>query len=282
VIGSEQLLSGKPGGQRQYFKGILPLKLKTQKGPKALDVTVRRGVTLRGKVVGPDGKKVAHAALFAPGELIHRETNYLLPFPPGSNQAQWLPVKDGQFELPGCDPGKTYRFFVLNGKSGQNAYVAPPMLAPGASFRFAGGFGSEQSALFRDGKDRFGAVADITPPKDPKKTVTIKLARCGSAEVRFVDAKGKPAPQQAYLELEVTPQQGKGKAALNAENMTLAVFWPMGTPPTPDAKGRLTIPALIPRATYHFRVMSLIEPMAAKTFKVEAGKKAKLGDLVVK
>jgi hypothetical protein len=34
-------------------------------------------------------------------------------------------------------------------------------------------------------------------------------AACGSAEVRFVDAKGKPAKARPTLELRVTPGQGK-------------------------------------------------------------------------
>jgi hypothetical protein len=244
-------------------------------------VTVRRGVTLRGKLVGPDGKKVAHAILFAPGELIRNDSNFLVPFPPGGSQARWLPVEDGRFELPGCDPDRTYRFFVLNAKSSQNNPRAGWAVSDGP-VRFAGGFGSETSELFRDGKDRLGAVADIRPPKDSKKTVTIKLVKCGSADIRMVDAEGKAAPTQVHLTLEVTPKQGAGKAALNAEEMMLAIFWPMGTPPTPDAKGRLTIPALIPGATYHLRGMSVIEVPPLKSFKVEAGKKAKLGDLVIK
>jgi hypothetical protein len=281
VIGSEELRAGKPGGQRRYVHGFVSLNLKPQKGPKEVNIAVRRGVTLRGKVVGPDGKKVARALVFASGELTAgRGGQFFLPALPGSIQAGWLWVKDGRFELPGCDPKKTYRLIFLNTKSGNDASGAPQLyMAPGGA-RFGGGLGSETGPLFRDGKDRLGAVVDITPPTEAKKTVTIKLAPCGSATIRMVDAKGKPAPRQANLDLEIAPQQGKGKAALEAELMTLAVFWPMGTPPTPDAQGRLTIPALIPGATYRFKT-AFGPGEGVKTFKVEAGKKAELGDLVI-
>jgi RNA polymerase sigma factor (sigma-70 family) len=276
VVGYQQLVSGKPGGQRQYFNAVLPLDIKPQKGPKDLDVKVRRGVTLRGKVVGPDGKKVANAILLAPGELIRHDNSVRFLPPPGMNPALWVGVKDGRFELPGCDPAKTYRLVILNAKSGN---IGGDWLLPvraGNAMRFGGPM-SLQSPLFRDGKDRLGAVAEVTPPKDPKKAVTIKLARCGSAEVRFVDGKGKPVPVQSVLEIEIAPKQGLGKAALDAETASVAIFWPRGTPPTPDDRGRLTIPALVPGATYHLKNM-LVQTDAGKRFKAEAGKTVQLGD----
>src|SRR5262249_37322848 len=211
VVGYDQLQSGKPGGQRQYFNAVLPLDIKPQKGPKDVDMTVRRGVTLRGKVVGPDGKKVASAILLVPGEIIRSDRNVRFAVSPGGKPAVWVGVKDGRFELPGCDPAKTYRLFVLNATSANTGGDVLFPAQPGSAIRFGGNI-SLQSPLFRDGKDRLGAVAEVTPPKDPKKEVTIKLAKCGSAEVRFVDDKGKAAPMQSVLDIEITPKQGLRKA----------------------------------------------------------------------
>src|SRR5262249_40053597 len=51
VVGSTDLLEGRPGGDRRFYDCVIALDLKPQKKPKEVPVTLRRGVTLRGKLV---------------------------------------------------------------------------------------------------------------------------------------------------------------------------------------------------------------------------------------
>src|SRR5262249_18794094 len=64
-------------------------------------------------------------------------------------------VHGGRFELPGCDPEKVYPVYFL------------------------------------DAKNQLGAVAEI-PGKPGDQPVTVRLAPCGSAVLRFVDGQGGP------------------------------------------------------------------------------------------
>src|SRR5262249_29632080 len=55
-IGHSQLFGGRPGGKRYYADAVV--KLSVPKGAAAKDVaaTLRRGVTVKGRLLGPDGQ----------------------------------------------------------------------------------------------------------------------------------------------------------------------------------------------------------------------------------
>jgi hypothetical protein len=82
-----------------------------------------------------------------------------------------LAVKEGAFELPGCEPGVEFPAYVLSA----------------------------------DG--RLGAVARLTAKAEGQE-VTLHLAACGSAKARFVDGKGNPQRGRGLsvsLQLDVRP-----------------------------------------------------------------------------
>src|SRR5262249_36543707 len=116
TISFEEMSKGKPGGDRKYYHAILPLDLKVADGPKKMDIKVQRGVTLRGQVVGPDGKAVKKAVMFCGGDLLEpqSETYLVVNQPPRGNALRVVMIKDGKFELPGCDPEKTYRVLIVD------------------------------------------------------------------------------------------------------------------------------------------------------------------------
>src|SRR5262249_38547766 len=108
TVGSNELLTGKAGGYRKFFHAVAELDLKPEQEVKEVKLSLRRGVTLRGKLVGPDGKPVPRAVLFAPGELLAPPTDVrgLDVRPAGGQRARALLIRDGRFELHGCDPDR--------------------------------------------------------------------------------------------------------------------------------------------------------------------------------
>jgi RNA polymerase sigma factor (sigma-70 family) len=265
VTGEGELPTGKPGGRRRHFHAILPLDLRTKDEVKEVKVELRRAVTIKGRVVGPDDTPIKDAVVFAPAELLPSQSLGLtLGFGlPAYSGLVGVSARDGAFELRNCDPDKTYRVYVLTGRA-EGAYLRP------------GGVGlvGIVNRLIM-AKDPMGAVADVSAKKAGGKPVEIQLGRCESAEVRFVDGQGKAVRQQVWLDLLVKP---------GADGVLLASPYSLHgekSPVEPDADGRITIPGLIPGATYRLKVLAgqkglEDEMIFAKEFTVEAGKTTKL------
>jgi RNA polymerase sigma factor (sigma-70 family) len=154
-------------------------------------------------------------------------------------------VQGGRFELPGCDPEKVYPVYFL------------------------------------DARNQLGAVAEI-PGKPGDQPVTVRLAPCGSAVLRFVDGQGGPKsgyrPNPFSMQLLVQPGTVPGRQPPEPEMVWLSSVDPLhhGAAPTADAEGRLRLPALIPEATYRIG-----DGRQMKEFKVAAGKTVELSDIVI-
>jgi protocatechuate 3,4-dioxygenase beta subunit len=103
---TEGLLSeGKPGDAPSYPDALIPLDLAEGAGPLDLAVQLRRGVTLRGRVVDSDGKPVARGLMLCPS-LVPGE---------GFTYSQTVEaVTDGRFELPGRDPDRAGPVFFYD------------------------------------------------------------------------------------------------------------------------------------------------------------------------
>jgi hypothetical protein len=97
-----------PGGFWYILEGLA--KIDPEPGTEAIDLTIplRRGLTVRGRVVGPEGEPVDKAALLTPA---YPRLNIRHSVP----TTGWVrPVTDGQFELQGCDPAKPRRVYFLD------------------------------------------------------------------------------------------------------------------------------------------------------------------------
>jgi hypothetical protein len=151
-------------------------------------------------------------------------------------------------------------------------------------------FGQLWLAELVNGKDRRGASVKVLAKKAAEEPLFVRVAPCGSAKLRFVDAAGKPkADFIPWLQLVVTPGPPLWKAiedkTLAAEVVTLAGPYgdqPPGQPKT-DAKGYVTYDGLIPGATYRIKMYNqdMGHNIVLKDFRVEAGKTAEL-EIVVK
>jgi RNA polymerase sigma factor (sigma-70 family) len=106
--------SGVYPNRRNYYDAILPLTLKPQIARHEVAVTLRRGVTFSGTVVGPAGQPVREAVLLC--------RSYL------DGASDWNPtstkqVINGRFSLPGCDPERTSEVFFVDEKNRWGAIV---------------------------------------------------------------------------------------------------------------------------------------------------------------
>src|SRR5262249_201136 len=64
IIGSARGSLDKPVGDRSYCHGIAEVDLKADEKFKEVNISLRRGVTIAGRLIGPDDKPVASALMF--------------------------------------------------------------------------------------------------------------------------------------------------------------------------------------------------------------------------
>jgi RNA polymerase sigma factor (sigma-70 family) len=232
--------------RRYYPDALVRLDLKPESGTHETAITLRRGVTLAGRVVGPDDKPVAR------GFFVCRS---YIPKGYDLNRVDSREMKDGRFELPGCDPGKTAEVFFL------------------------------------DAKNRCGAVVQLSG-KQAGETVTVRLQPCGSATARLLDEDGKPLVNlRTWLEILVTPGlhvadefRMEESKEFTSEYAYQSTFDPGRKETYTDAQGRVRFDALIPGATH----LTICQPREGgtinlhKDFKVEPGQTLDLGDITVR
>ncbi|HEY7428842.1 MAG TPA: sigma-70 family RNA polymerase sigma factor, partial [Gemmataceae bacterium] len=239
-------IQGEPGDQVNYAHGIRELDLSADRRTVEVDVPLRKGVSITGKVVGPDGRPVT-AALLVSAQHVH-------PLNPSTARA--LPASGGNFVLPGCEAGRTYR------------------------------------VLFLDAERRLGAVADLTtdPREEPP---VVRLQPCGQATVRFVDADGRPLANRlltpfAMLEPDIAAGDDTAKARRADKAVPHEIAW---ADPWAyhhccghhtEADGRITLTGLVPGVRY-----GLMERDGARTrrvtdlFTVRPGETLRLPDVMV-
>jgi RNA polymerase sigma factor (sigma-70 family) len=245
-VSEAKLLQGKEGGSRYYAHAVVPLGLKAGAGTHDVAVKLKRAVTVKGRLVDPDGKPVAEALMLS--RLgVDPVTSYWRGFP--------VVVRDGSFELHGCDPEKSYPVSLL------------------------------------DARHQTGATVELSG-KQAGEAVTVRLAPCGRAATRLVDAEGKPlAKQGLWLELVVTPGASRydlkktyeeGQPAADAEYVGNIDHLNYRDGPRTDADGRITFPALVPGATYRIVEVGDKDDMVKCEFRAESGKTVTLPDVVRK
>jgi hypothetical protein len=222
-----RLTNDAAGGQRIYLDGLLKYDLKPQAEAVELKPRLRRGVTVRGRLVGPAGQGVAWA------QMIFRPFSDLT----GAYPAR-MPVNviDGRFELRGCDPDKVHTVYFL------------------------------------DSRNHRGARAEIAGKQAGDEPVTVRLADCGVARVRFPASADRPLRSllgPATLVLQPSCGRRDDAAFKMGEVAEETVYFGQ---PTID-KGDTAVFALIPGATYRL-------PGVTKEVKVEAGKTLELEAVV--
>jgi RNA polymerase sigma factor (sigma-70 family) len=243
--------AGRRKGKKHYYypDEWLSLNFKAGASPGPLKIKLRRAPLVRGRVVEPGGKPAAGAKVWLGQEPFAELADGFL--------ARKYTLKDSRFELAVRNPD------------------APLCVA------------------FLDADKRMGTIRAFTARQAGKAPVTVRLAACGSASARFVDGKGKPlAGHRPLLWLSLPGQPYSSAAELESLGGKQGRFWwfnfdtiwagnadprRYGAGPKTDAQGRITLPDLIPGATYRIARFDGTDTC----FKAEAGKTIKLGDVTI-
>jgi RNA polymerase sigma factor (sigma-70 family) len=262
IVGSAGGIGDKAVGDPAYHHAAIDVEVKKDEKEKEVNVTLRRGVTVKGRLVGPDDKPVASAVMFVSS---HR--------PRFENTMHPVLVRGGRFEVRGLDPAKTYRLLFL-----EHPRLPPAMITPES----LEGFPQLYMKELLGPQNKLGTSVEVSP-KDVKDELTVKLAPCSKAKLRFVDGASKPLVNYSpWLQLVVTPGprifQALQDKTLAAEVITLTGRYggQIANNPT-DAQGYVTLEGLIPGATYRLKKTDQ-EPNneVIKDFSVEAGKTLEL------
>ncbi len=259
AIGARMYEEGQPGGLPIYSHAIRFLDLKPGLDSQEVNLVLRRGATVTGQVVGPDGQPVRSAWFFSRVTLwssgVWRQWT-------GEDHGH---VHDGRFEVHGLDAD------------------------------------TDVPVYFLDPKRKVGAVVNLSAKSATGGPVTVRLEPCGAVRARIVGPGGKPIagplPRRVrgqpmgilYFSMVITPgppySTAKGQAALlAADEQPVTVVDPVNydTELVLGADGRITLPVLIPGATYRFLDYTTprgTPPQVRKEFTVKPGETLDLGDL---
>ena len=155
---------------------------------------------------------------------------------------------------------------------------------------------AEVPVYFLEPERKLGAVVNLSVKSAAGGPVTVRLEPCGSARAWLVDPDGKPVakpvaqPEHHDGRDPRSRQQhfpnDKATSLLSADEGGLTEVDPINyeTELAPDAGGRITLPVLIPGATYRFidytmYVRGQTGPEIRKEFTVKPGEKLNLGDI---
>ena len=221
-IGSNRLYYDRPGGQRYRGHAVIPYEVKAGDPPHEVAVALRPGVTIKGRVEGPDGQTVTDGFILT--------TLRIEPFNPFWRGDFQVPIRDGRFELHGLAPEGSTRI----SRSRSRASV--------------GRVGRDLRQAIRRGPD-----IRLQPCGQAK-------ARFLGPDGHPV-AKKRPhleivdhARPKAYDRKRADPRAGRadGRRALVA-NVDRKHYWNL---PGTDADGRITLISLIPGALYRITDLS--------------------------
>ncbi len=133
-IGYEQLFEGQKGGERTYAHAFLALDPKPGVESPHARVAIRRGVTVKGRVLGPDAQPIPDARLIS--RITKEAPLGLLWF---WNGADHVIARNGRFELHGLAPDAEVPVHFLDPKRklarrpASRANPRPPSRSPSGS-----------------------------------------------------------------------------------------------------------------------------------------------------
>jgi hypothetical protein len=233
---------------QNYPDAFRKLSPKPDEGPVDIEFTLRRGVTVRGHLVDPEGQPVREALLVSRWYL--SGSGITVNHAPTSKS-----LRGGHFALDGCDPGSSATVVFLDARNQRGA------------------------ALELSGKQ---ADEDVKVVIRPCGTAVVRIV---DAEGKPVRAGRSPAHLEVVLSPgasagDMRPDERKTSPlmadAIYVANLDRERYRSIKT----DATGRMTFPTLIPGATYRIIVFNQKEKTEIE-FTVKPGEAKDLGDLKI-
>jgi RNA polymerase sigma factor (sigma-70 family) len=248
AIGSRVLHLGQPGGNRRYAHKIIPYDVKLGERPAPIVAKLRRGATVKGRMIGPNGQNVDQAKIIA---TLH--VNY---FHIGWRGDITIHARDGRFELHGLDSEKATRVSFLDADHEWGTTVE-------LSGKQAAEDVTVQLETCGQAKARF-----VGP--DGKPVVGVSS---------FLEILGTPGPS-------IDARDPNEQALLAADSTSVSNLdrkhYANGL--RTDSEGRITLPDLIPGALYRISDHSDRDKqgiLVRKDFTIGPGETLDLGDILI-
>jgi len=254
-IGNRMVDQGEPGGRRLYSHAFRSLDLKPGIGSQDVHLVLRRGATVTGQVVGPDGQPVLDAWIFSRGILDPRRGAS------GSWNARYHGnVRNGRFQVRGLAAHTETPIYFLEPKRKLGVVVNLSVESAAGvpvTVRLEPCGAAKARVVDPDGKPVVGRL--------PRGIVEMVVTP-GAVSSTANNQTGLVTADLAVLNLIDT---------VNYESELVS-----------DAQGRLALPVLIPGATYRFvdytmAVRGKTGPQLRKDFTVKPGEILDLGDIVI-
>ncbi|MHC5541550.1 hypothetical protein ACYOEI_25290, partial [Singulisphaera rosea] len=220
-----------------YPHGFLLVDVPEDGEQAPVEVPVRRGgVVLRAKVFDPDGRPLE--TVVANGPELSAVQNYA-----GGGSKEFA---DGEFQMNGADPDRTYRFYFLQ-----------PQL-------------------------KLGTIAELRPRRD-SEPIEVRLQKTASVHGTVVDSDGSPVSTgSAYTLIDLsTPQSGREHTEHYANLMGQRFMLEYMSRPALNKMGELYIDTLIPGARFQISVGAGQSQLKRMIGDLKSGEDRDLGKLTL-
>jgi hypothetical protein len=254
-IGDREFQQGQPGGRRMYSHAFIACDPKPGGTSPEVNVTLRRGVTETGRILGPDNQPVPDTWIISRIVLV----------PSGSAWGMWQGnyhgnARNGRFEFHGLDPNSDVPVHFLDPKRQLGATIH----LPGKS---AAG-GQTTVRLQPCGMAKARLVDPNGQPVADYRAQDLILMTVTPGAVR-----GVPDPMDAK------------RLFAEADYLTRIDSINYLNEPISDTQARIVFPALIPGASYRIsnstRAGQASKPPLHKNFSVKPGEMVDLGDILI-
>ena len=256
VTSNGQFFEGRTGGTRLYSHAFLPCNPRPGTEPPEIYVALRRGATVKVRLIGPDGQPARDVWVYSRAVLGPMATSAVRGWQGGYHDV----ARHGHFEVHGLDAE------------------------------------TEVPVHFLQPDRKLGATVRLSGKMAARGPITVRLGPCGQAMARLVGPDGTPVagrPRGLGVAMVVTPGPPRGSAevragALAADEALLTQVDPVNHGPRlmADPQGRITWPALIPGATYRIFDRGAVaapddDPQVRREFAVGPGEAVELGDVLI-